>query len=205
MPTTSPLATLQDPFLEALDRLPDNQLLTSAQVGILLQVSIRWLEDQRGASKPPPWIELGPRMVRYAVGPLRGWMNGLIEGAPASSAEKTQRKTDAIAGLDEPILKGGRRKRPAQQSYGAFMSTAQRLDEWPFAIVGQHKRPIDFITALAMELNDDDACEWLTLEHYIALLKESTQDETQFKQAQAERANLSDKLPEAPERKRTPL
>lgn len=205
MPTPTPLSSLQDPLLEALDRLPGQQMLTAAQVGVLLQVSIRWLEEQRAASKPPPWVELGPRMVRYAAGPLRSWMQGLIETAPTSSAAKTQRQADAIAGLDEPILRGGRRKKPAHQSYAAFMSTAQRLDEWPFAIVGPHKRPIDFITALEMELTDADACEWLTLEHYLAQLKNATQAEAQYNQARAERADLADKLPPAPERERSTL
>jgi hypothetical protein len=61
MPPPSPLTTLQDPPLEALDHLPAQQLLTSAQVSIVLQVSVRWLEEQRASSRPPPWIELVDR------------------------------------------------------------------------------------------------------------------------------------------------
>ena len=62
---------------------------TAAQVSILLQVSVGWLEEERAATKPPPWIELGPRMVRYAAEPLRSWVQGLIETAPTSSSAKS--------------------------------------------------------------------------------------------------------------------
>jgi hypothetical protein len=78
IPTDHPPRTV----LEALDHLPAQHLRASAQVSVVLQVSIRWLEEQRASSKPPLWLELGLRVVRYAAEPLRIWMQSLIDGTP---------------------------------------------------------------------------------------------------------------------------
>jgi len=144
-------------------------------------------------------------MVRHAAGPLRTWMQGLMDDAPTSGSERTQRNMDSMAGLDAPILKGGRRKKSTQTSYMAFMSSDLPQDEWPFAFISEHKRPIDFIQALSMDLDENDACEWLTFEQYLAKLKTATQAEALAMQARTEQANLSDKLPQAPVRAKPPL
>lgn len=76
----------KDLLLRAFDTLPAHQLLTANQVAIVLQMSPRWLEEQRGKGNPPPWVKIQPgRAVRYAVGPLRIWIQGLISTTPTST------------------------------------------------------------------------------------------------------------------------
>jgi len=177
MPRLTPSAVMDDPLLLAFDKLPEHQLLTASQVATVLQVSGRWLEERRAKGEPPPWMEVGKRMVRYAAGPLRSWLRGQLQTAPASSHEASQRRAADIAGLDEPILRGGRRKKPQQSSFNAFLAHALPDHEWPFALVGSHQRPVDFIEALTMELDDEVSCVWLTLGDYLTKLRDAAQGE----------------------------
>ena len=64
---------LDDPLLMAFDALPSNKLLVQEQVALLLECMTRWLEEQRSRGAPPPYVQLGKRMIRYAAGPLRDW------------------------------------------------------------------------------------------------------------------------------------
>jgi predicted DNA-binding transcriptional regulator AlpA len=171
------LATFDDPLLSRLHELPAQQLLTAPQVSIVLQVSVRWLEDQRAKGSPPPWIEVGSRMVRYAVGPLRSWIDARISAAPASTYEASRQKADADAGLDEPILRGGRRKKPTQSSFGQFAALARASEEWPFILRAPYGRPVDFFEALGSDLSEDDVGAWLTLADYAHQLAQAAAHE----------------------------
>lgn len=160
----------KDPLLCAFDTLPAHQLLTAIQLAMVLQMSPRWLEEQRGKGRPPPWVKIEPgRAVRYAAGPLRTWIQGLISTAPVSTHEASSAKENDIAGLDEPILRGGRRKKPKPEhgTFPAFFTTASLEDEWAFLLCGESRRPVDFITASLDERpmdKDDEECAWLTLD-----------------------------------------
>ena len=110
-PTPPPLEIPDDPLLAAFDQLPDSQHLTTKQVAALLQVSPKWLGARRAIGKSPPWVGLGQMHVRYMVGPLRAWLLANQENAPASSFERTQRERDRILGLDEEIIRSGRRRK----------------------------------------------------------------------------------------------
>lgn len=72
---------LDDPLLMAFDALPSNKLLVQEQVALLLECMTRWLEEQRSRGAPPPYVQLGKRMIRYAAGPLRDWAIQTIETA----------------------------------------------------------------------------------------------------------------------------
>jgi predicted DNA-binding transcriptional regulator AlpA len=103
---------LNDPLLVAFDSLPANKMLDAAQVALLLGCTTRWLEERRSRGLPPPYVVLGDRMVRYVVGPLRQWIQQTIEHAPTSPSGYRAKKAARESGLDEPILRGGRRKLP---------------------------------------------------------------------------------------------
>ncbi|NYE29204.1 hypothetical protein HDE78_002162 [Rhodanobacter sp. K2T2] len=195
MPDTV-LNFFDEPLIQAFDRLADIQPLTPQQVALILQCSVRWLEEQRAGKKPPPWFPLGKRMVRYAAGPLRNYIRGLITAPNLSTSEHTQAKLDAKVGLDEPMLRGGRKK-AKQASFTGFLSVGLMHDEWPFALVGEHRRPIDFLSSLEIEFDVEPECRWLTLKTYLTELKRSAVDETLASEAMAERAGLDKSIPEA--------
>lgn len=149
---------------------------------------------QRSKGTPPPWVQVGERRVAYAVGPLQAWLQGLISGAPTSTHTAKKAKADDIAGLDEPIRPGGKRKTPKQQTFTAFLTGGMASDEWPFMLVGESRRPVDFIAALLADTDLDDAddeCLWLTLEDFAFHLG----DAARFEQAQAERAAMDKAFP----------
>lgn|GEM_PF-4713569 len=148
-----------DPLLMAFDTLPANKLLHQAQVALLLECTPRWLEEQRSRGEPPPYMQLGERMVRYAVGPLRQWLHHTLDEAPASPTEHRATRDQETLGLDEPILRGGRRKRATQSSFAAFLTEGHSDDEWPFLLVGSQHRPVDALGAFENgfypEITDD--------------------------------------------------
>ncbi|MDF3982139.1 hypothetical protein P3W23_09075 [Luteibacter sp. PPL554] len=165
-PTSSASAFLDDPLLMAIEALPASKLLTQAQVCLLLECTPRWLEEQRSRGAPPPYVQLGDRMVRYAVGPLREWLNRTIDQAPTSPSEQRKRTADETLGFDEPILRGGRRKKLPTDTFGRFIALAQAADEWPFVVTAPHGRPVDFLSALMFDVTDEDALVWLSLEAF---------------------------------------
>ena len=75
MPSSIDQTFLDDPLLMAFDTLPANKMLHEAQVALLLGCKTCWLEEQRSRGEPPPYLMLGNRLVRYAVGPLRQWIH----------------------------------------------------------------------------------------------------------------------------------
>jgi len=185
---------LNDPLLMAFDTLPAHKLLKAGQVALLIEQSTRWLDEQRAKGNPPPWVQVGERAVAYAVGPLRTWLQQLMAGAPASTHAATRAKAAAIAGLDEPIREGGKRKTPKQPTFAAFLTTGLSSDEWPFVLLGDSQRPVDFIAHLLADITPDDQdeeCLWLTLDDYTSRLGEAAR----FEQAMAEKEAMEKVLP----------
>lgn len=84
MPSSTANTFLDDPLLMAFDALPANKMLHESQVALLLGCKTRWVEEQRSRGQPSPYVMLGNRLVRYAVGPLRQWIQQTIEHAPPS-------------------------------------------------------------------------------------------------------------------------
>jgi hypothetical protein len=183
---------LNDPLLMAFDTLPAHKLLRAKQVALLLETSTRWLDEQRAKGSPPPWVQTAG--IAYAVGPLRTWLQQSMAGAPATTHAATKAKAATIAGLDEPIRKGGKRKTPKQPTFAAFLTTGLSSDEWPFVLVGDSQRPVDFIAHLLADIPPDDRdeeCLWLTLEDYTSRLG----DAARFEQAMAEKEAMEKALP----------
>ena len=52
----------------------DDDLLNTKELADWLGVSEQWLEIGRHRGYGPPWMRLGPRMVRYARGAVRKWL-----------------------------------------------------------------------------------------------------------------------------------
>lgn len=182
-PTSSAAAFLDDPLLMAIEALPASKLLTQAQVCLLLECTPRWLEEQRSRGAPPPYVQLGDRMVRYAVGPLREWLKRTIDQAPASPTEQRKRVAGGALGFDEPILRGGRRKKLPTDTFGRFVALGQAADEWPFLVKAPHGRPIDFLGSLTFDATDEDASVWLTLEAFASQVSRALLHEKAAKSA----------------------
>jgi hypothetical protein len=195
----APNSLTDDLLLRTFDTLPAHFLLTTPQVALVLQSTTRWLEEQRSRGNPPPYVELGGRMVRYGVGPLRDYIHALFAEAPASpTAARAQREATEL-GFDEPILRGGRRKKPAQGTFNAFLTQGQLDDEWPFVRVGDFCRPVDFLEALLkVEADDVRDAGWLTLGGYLAAMRDSAEREATHHRAAAEVSRLDGHLPNAP-------
>lgn len=194
----APTTLSDDVLLGAFDTLPAHFLLTTPQVALVLQSTTRWLEEQRSRGNPPPYVELGGRMVRYGVGPLRDYIHGLFAQPPTSpTASRAQREADVL-GYDEPILRGGRRKKPAQGSFNAFLTTAHLNDEWPFVRVGEFDRPVDFLEALrTVDADDVRDAGWLTLDGYLAALRKSVEQAESRQRTLADASRMDGLLPAA--------
>jgi predicted DNA-binding transcriptional regulator AlpA len=207
MPSSTAPTFLDDPLLMAFDALPANKMLHEAQVALLLGCKIRWLEEQRSRGQPPPYVMLGDRLVRYAVGPLRQWIQHTIEHAPASPTEHRAKQAADALGFDEPILRGGHRKRSKQSSFAHFLATAQPDDEWPFVFMGVGRRPMDAVDALThadVERIRDGG--WLCLHDYADALKEAATWEARAEHADQRDEQLSniveERVDHAPENPR---
>jgi len=175
-PTANPF--IDDPLLMAFDALPATKLLHQSQVALLLECTTRWLEEQRSRGEPPPYMQLGDRMVRYAVGPLRTWLQRTMEEAPASPTEQRARADQKTLGFDEPILRGGSRKQPTQSSFTSFLSQGRPDHEWPFVLVGNYHRPVDAIGAFdTVGADQVTGSKWLSLKSYLHALSDATEGE----------------------------
>lgn len=87
-------------------------------------------------------MQLGDRMVRYAVGPLREWLAHAISESPTSPLEQRKQVAAETLGYDEPVLRGGRRKKAEAESFGQFVALARTGDEWPFVLRAPFGRPV---------------------------------------------------------------
>jgi hypothetical protein len=171
-------AFIDDPLLMAFDTLPANKLLHQAQVALLLDATPRWLEEQRSRGEPPPYLQLGDRMVRYAVGPLRAWLQRTVDEAAASPTEQREKRNQESLGFDELILRGGRRKRATQTSFASFLVEAHPNHEWPFLLIGNQRRPVDAVGAFNdVDLNQMVDSTWLSLSGYLEALREAAERE----------------------------
>jgi hypothetical protein len=52
----------------------DDELLTTSQMATWLGVSVQWLDIGRHAGYGPPFLKLGPHLVRYHRGSGRKWL-----------------------------------------------------------------------------------------------------------------------------------
>jgi hypothetical protein len=191
---------LDDPYLQAFDRLPASQQLNEQRVAALLDLSVNTLQNWRAAGHTPPvWVKVSDKLVRYPVGPLRDWLNGMAAATPSVEPSRPVRpdprgrlSVQERASLQLPILTRGRRAK--QATVTSFLASGSHTDEWLFELSSPYSRPIDFIAAMELDLPDGGECVWLTLSQYAAHLRKAVEHEA----AEAVSRALEDELPAAP-------
>lgn len=157
--------------------------MTEKDVSGLIQISVRKLQEMRELGiKPPVWIKIGAS-VRYPAALLKQWIESGSEmghaSAPstASSISKDARsiaRPSDSSGYDEPLFRGGRRKKVKHQNFAQFLSEGHLPDEWLFVLRGPHRRPVDWMSTLAdKERCDEDEVVWLELGDYLGRLEHS--------------------------------
>jgi hypothetical protein len=206
MPGMSP----DDPFLDAFDRLPNAKLLTERQVAALTEMSMSWLQARRAKKETPPvWVEPTPGTIRYPVGLLREWISSLAAETLARTKREEPRPAEVgpdprmrltqeqLSALRLQPLRGGRRAR--QASFTSFLSSAAPEDEWLFQLLGPKHRPVDFATALSVDIGDDDEgdCVWLTTEGYASALMSWSRAMKELSVAERSAVELDGTLPTA--------
>lgn len=189
----------RDPQVLALAQADDHQLVNEDLAAGFLALSLTVLQGWRSEGRTPPtFIALTEKAIRYPVGELRRFVREALERSQArvddhhasappappshsSAAERmakiTGTKDLSHLGLDQEILRGGRRKKVNHASFAQFMTQAQPEDEWVFALVpdpsrGTYRRPVDLAETLHMsEAQIGDAtCEQLTMTAYLERL-----------------------------------
>jgi len=186
-----------DPFLRTLEGRDPATPLTAGQAAGFLITSTSTLKEWRDSGKwPPEWFkDEDCEGVRYPLGSLRQYVNDRVEATrqkrarsteatPAPPLDKTSaaEKIKQIAGkdavkgfgLDDLILRGGRRKNVKQDTHSQFMALGASDDEWVFLMVPSTvpgvaaRRPIDLIASLDMDPDtlEDAECVQLSLFDY---------------------------------------
>lgn len=189
-----------DPFTQAAAARFPVLMLTEKDVAALLQVSPRLLQQMRSENKAPPdWVTIRG-LVRYPADKLFQWANS-VERAPADVVDPAASAAPIpmalpsveLAGLDEPILRSGRR-RTRQASFQAFLTTALPKDAWLF-VRPPGGRPIDFLATLeADERRDEDEVLWLRLDAYLHEVLTGAKRDA----AALVGAHMGEQLPDAP-------
>lgn len=189
----------RDPFIIAMAGADDLQPIPEHFAAGWLSISLTVLQDWRREGRTPPQaIKVTDKKVVYPMGELRRFVREALEAAQATLAERrpptslpplkhssaadrmgqiTGTKDLSSLGLDDEMLRGGRRKKVRQNSFPQFMAQAEPEDEWVFAMIpdphqGAYRRPVDLIETLNMPLEQigDGTCEQLTMTDYLKRL-----------------------------------
>lgn len=183
-----------DPFLRDLESYGDHKLVSQSQAAGYLNKSITTLSNWRTSGKRPPgWID--DDGISYPVGELKRYVQehlaSTAEGKPraAGRAPRAEGVLDADGrprsakdmddyGLDEPLMRGGRRKKVNHDSFASFMASGGPADEWVFLMVpdphqGATSRPVDLIASMELphESLAQATCEQLSLTDYLDRLR----------------------------------
>lgn len=189
-----------DPFVLAMDQADDLKPIPAEFAAGWLSVSETILGEWRSAGRTPPqFIKITDKKVVYPMGELRRFMREALEEALATNAERrsaaplsatkptsaaeqmakiTGAKDLSHLGLDDEILRGGRRKGVRHASFSQFMARGAAEDEWVFALIpgrygGAYRRPVDLIETLYMSEEEigDASCEQLSQAAYLERLQ----------------------------------
>lgn len=188
-----------DPFVLAMDHADDLKPIPEKFASAWLSVSVTVMEDWRrtGRSTPPPPprpFRLTTREVLYAMGDLRQFVRNVIEVAqaterppappeptlPTPAAEALAKITGtpdlSTLGMDQDLMRGGRRKRVNQATFAQFLRDGRAEDEWVIAMIPDPHlapvhRPVDLIETLTLELTDEQiahaTCEQINKMDYL--------------------------------------
>lgn len=212
-----------DPFLIDLERYGDHKIASQGQAAGYLNKSISTLSDWRKKGKRPPgWID--DDGIGYPVGELKRYVQEQLArtaspdastsaATPSPPTTSTAADADGVPlsgealeayGMDEPMMRGGRRKKVAHATFAGFLSTGLPDDEWVFVVVPERRlgnihRPVDLIASMDLpwEQVRDATCEQLTLSHYLDRMAEFSRLAADYLAGQArasERAALLDQI-----------
>ncbi|WP_017462013.1 hypothetical protein [Dyella ginsengisoli] len=189
-----------DPFVLAMDQADDLKPIPEKFAAGWLSLAPTILQEWRSAGRTPPqFVYLTDKKVVYPMGELRRLMRELMEEAQTgserrpdsqrpeppnkapTSAEARMTKITGTSdpkhlGLDQTLMRGGRRKGVKHATFASFLAEGQAEDEWVFAMIpdrspGKSVRPVDLIETLRLELSDEQiegaTCEQLSLAEYL--------------------------------------
>lgn len=187
-----------DPFLIDLERYGDHKIASQGQAAGYLNKSISTLSAWRKKGKRPPgWID--DDGIGYPVGELKRYVQEqtALTASPNASSSATAPTPPAASaavdadgvplsgealeayGMDEPMMRGGRRKKVTHATFAGFLSTGLPDDEWVFVMVpesdlGNIHRPVDLMASMDLpwEQVRDATCEQLTLSAYLERMAE---------------------------------
>ena len=149
-------------------------MLTEQDVAGLLQVSVRTLQEWRRLKLMPPELKvLHGKIVSYPARRLLEWIDSpAAVGAPQTSPTHTPAMPAVVPlkdvdGFDEPLLKGGRKRKSIHRSFAEFMSSGMPADQWLFVLRSAYERPIDWNESLLAERTLEDPVIWLSLGDYL--------------------------------------
>lgn len=132
--------------------LSDHLLIVAAQLGVILSRSVSEIEEDRKAGRPPPFVPLGPKSIRYRLGTVRDYLDSLPE---------CNNTTEARLAAKNGLL--------GFATFADWLDDATPSDEWPF-LLRKKGGPVDFWKSLSMgdSLDGDEECAWLSLGEYLA-------------------------------------
>lgn len=184
-----------DPFVLAMDQADDLKPIPEPFAAAWLSISQTILQEWRSAGRTPPqFIYVTEKRIAYPMGELRRFVREKLEASktglekPDTTTEPTSASAEARLtkitgtsdpkhlGLDQTLMRGGRRKGVKHATFASFLAEGQAEDEWVFAMIpdqspGKTVRPVDLIETLRLELSDEQiegaSCEQLTLAEYL--------------------------------------
>lgn len=174
-----------DPFLEAAAAKPEPLMLTENDVAALIQISQRKLQELRAQNiMPPVWKKIG-KSVRYPARLLKAWIESTNDGMQSELAARRHKQessrdssfTISSDGYDEPLFRGGRRKKVQHQTFNRFLAEAYVTDEWLFVLRGVHGRPLDWLGTLDDKRVAEERVVWLTMGDFLESIQRSARDQ----------------------------
>ena len=145
MPKVSPLIPTEL-ILRELDNLTPHILLIPEQVSMLIGSSPEQMKVDRQEGNPPPFTRQGGS-IRYKLGDVRDYLRTKPSFKNDGEAHEYAQKMRALG------------------SFPNFLNQGSLNESWPFTIIKD--RPVDFFASLALSVDDESTCQWLTLEEYL--------------------------------------
>lgn len=190
-----------DPFLQTLEGRPDYQRVTPDQAAGILNKSRATLDEwAKEGRMPPARITDDDGLHYYTLGEVRRFSEEALQrvyknhpNSPWPLEKPPSKKELADSGLDESLLRGGRRRGVRHNNIAELMATGQPTDEWVFCMVATDtpnlRRPVDLVWALLHcpeELGHEEATiKQLSLAEYASLMADYTAKVEGAKEAHA--------------------
>jgi hypothetical protein len=154
MPIRLP-AIPDDVLRRELESLPDSTRLLPKQVIMVIGLSASQLKERNRLDPPKPPHPLprekGHPGLWFSLGSLRAYLASIEEQANIDSAL-------------------GRRPFERKLRFSAWLGSPHLTTQWPFALVGPQKRPVDLWATIRGEvpMRRTDSTAWLTVDAYLS-------------------------------------